>query len=461
MSPTGRVMSDETECVNRILSYLNKIETRCTYGAVAEVLGIPPQSVGRRLGQNRPEASWVVHNKTREPSGYADTEKHPSLRRNQGIIRTGDELREGLSAHKQHSNTPWILEPVHKAIYLGDRRLVGPDTMNAPWSLESRRKIVQLACGFFDQENSRANHELIGKELPNTGDAHDVPTLSVRDFLKYLEVKMAYSKEPNAFRVARIIDQMASTGLLVDGGSRRSGAVSGMDNHYIYSVTEADTRRNQFRLVPVLGPEFLYHLCVPGLVHITGKNETEDEVAGTGIVVHSSYVLTCRHVVCDMEVNKQQKFQGQEVNAQSIHPHPKFDVAVIRVDGPPLSQLQGMFFQSPVVAQTVYTLGYPKMPNLKEATVTMQPGAVTAESVTSLSGDSLFLYSAISRPGNSGGPVMSGEGYIVGLSAVLTTGQYGQDEAFSPHYAGISAQVVVEAVKDLCVGFQLPFENYE
>ena len=56
---------------------------------------------------------------------------------------------------------------------------------------------------------------------------------------------------------------------------------------------------------------------------------------------------------------------------------------------------------------------------------------------------------------------MSGEGYIVGLSAVLTTGQYGKDEAFSPHYAGISAQVVVEAVKDLCVGFQLPFENYE
>ena len=214
---------------------------------------------------------------------------------------------------------------------------------------------------------------------------------------------------------------MASTGLLVDGGSRRSGAVSGMDNHYIYSVTEADTRRNQFRLVPVLGPEFLYHRCVPGLVHITGKNETEDEVAGTGIVVHSSYVLTCRHVVCDMEVNKQQKFQGQEVNAQSIHPHPKFDVAVIRVNGPPLSPLQGMFFQAPVVAQTVYTLGYPKMPNLKEATVTIQPGAVTAESVTSLSGDSLFLYSAISRPGNSGGPVMSGEGYIVGLSAVLTT----------------------------------------
>ena len=27
-------------------------------------------------------------------------------------------------------------------IYLGSRKLVGPDTMNAPWGLESRLKLV-------------------------------------------------------------------------------------------------------------------------------------------------------------------------------------------------------------------------------------------------------------------------------------------------------------------------------
>ena len=90
-----------------------------------------------------------------------------------------------------------------------------------------------------------------------------------------------------------------------------------------------------------------------------------------------------------------------------------------------------------------------------------QPGAVTNESVTSLSGESLFLYSAISRPGNSGGPVMSEDGYLVGLSIVDATGQYHPDEAFSPHYAGIPAQVVVKAVEELGVGVQLPFESVE
>ena len=91
----------------------------------------------------------------------------------------------------------------------------------------------------------------------------------------------------------------------------------------------------------------------------------------------------------------------------------------------------------------------------------MQQGAVTNESVTSLAGERLFLYSAISRPGNSGGPVVSEDGYVVGLSIVDATGQYRANEAFSPHYAGIPAQVVVQAVKDLGLGIELPFEHYE
>ncbi len=109
----------------------------------------------------------------------------------------------------------------------------------------------------------------------------------------------------------------------------------------------------------------------------------------------------------------------------------------------------------------VHTLGYPKLPGLRDATVTIQHGAVTNESVTSLSGEPLFLFSAISRPGNSRGPVVSDDGYIVGLSIVDSTAEYGSDEPFSPHYAGIPAQVVVWAVESLALGIDLPFEKYE
>ena len=342
---------------------------------------------------------------------------------------------------------------------MASNQLFGADTMNAPWALASRVKLVALACDFFNADKVAANHECIGKELPN---GKNPEPLTVTDFLNYLEMTRVYPKTPNAFRVAQILDKMVSTGLLVLAG-RGSLSFAGLHDHYLYMATESEARRDLFRLVPVLGAEYLYRLCAPGLVHITGTNEDGDAVAGTGFVVHPSHVLTCRHVVSDMKVDKKQTFQGKEfaVNKESVYAHPKVDVAVVRVDGFSLSPLKGALFQAPIVAQTVYTLGYPKLPGLRDASVTMQQGAVTNESVTSLSGESLFLYSAISRPGNSGGPVMSKDGYMVGISIVDATGQYHPHEAFSPHYTGIPAQVVVEAVEDLGLDIQLPFERFE
>ena len=52
-------------------------------------------------------------------------------------------------------------------------------------------------------------------------------------------------------------------------------------------------------------------------------------------------------------------------------------------------------------------------------------------------------------------------GYVVGLSVVDAAAEYYANEAFSPHYAGIPAEVVVEAVASLGLGIQLPFETYE
>lgn len=45
----------------------------------------------------------------------------------------------------------------------------------------------------------------------------------------------------------------------------------------------------------------------------------------------------------------------------------------------------------------------------------MQGGEVSVEHVTSFYGEELFLFSAIARPGNSGGPILSEDGHVVGI----------------------------------------------
>lgn len=330
--------------------------------------------------------------------------------------------------------------------------------MNAPWGLPARLRLVLMACQFFRPSSVTDHSKLVGKE--QTGKS---PTpLTVQDFLKYLDVRGVYTKTPSLLRVSRILDAMATAGLLLRTGA--SGSWPELATGYIYLPTEWEARRGQFRFVSTLGPELLYDLCEPGLVHITGtKKNSGQAAAGTGIVVDPSYVLTCRHVLDDMELDGHQVFQSQTypLESMSLHLHPDLDVALLQVADSSLVPLAGAVLQRPVVGQVVHTLGYAKLPGLRDASVTLQPGAVTNESVQTLAGDTLFLYSAIARPGNSGGPVMSEDGYLLGLSTVDASAQYGADEAFSPHYAGIPAHVLVEAVSDLEEEVELPFEHYE
>lgn len=79
-----------------ILDYLNRVKTRCTYGAVAEVLGVNPRSVGNYLGEPRSEASWVVNAQTGHPSEYMESQKHPELYRTDRIITSAEVLRRNL-----------------------------------------------------------------------------------------------------------------------------------------------------------------------------------------------------------------------------------------------------------------------------------------------------------------------------------------------------------------------------
>jgi hypothetical protein len=82
----GRVTLDE------ILTFLNDEEVRATYGAVAEVLGIAPRSMGAVPGPHRPEASWIVSAENGLPTDYDPTEWHPALLSRGEIITSGRAL---------------------------------------------------------------------------------------------------------------------------------------------------------------------------------------------------------------------------------------------------------------------------------------------------------------------------------------------------------------------------------
>ena len=325
----------------------------------------------------------------------------------------------------------------------------------APFDVVLRTEVALKAVHFFHITNYAEVCETMGWEQGKL-----IPPLSGVDFLEYLK-KVGILDQPMnyVYRIRDILVSMEANSILLNQG--RDGQMPLFCTYYCMGDFSRLRTQGALWLAKSLGADFIFEQAKEAVVHITGMSEKScSPVGGSGIVFHKNHILTCRHVVENMKIDRQQVFQGKQcaIDGDAVHVSQQNDVAVIRVEED-LTTVPGLVFCEPSIAKTVFTLGYPRIPFVREACLVMQRGEVTRELVTSLCGESLFLYSAISRPGNSGGPIISDDGYVVGISSESIEGKYESGEPLSPHYAGIPAQVVAQSVTELQLGVEVPFES--
>ena len=72
----------------------------------------------------------------------------------------------------------------------------------------------------------------------------------------------------------------------------------------------------------------------------------------------------------------------------------------------------------------------------------------------------MFLYSAITRPGDSGGPIISQDGYLVGI-ATKDLSVEREVSSFAPHYAGVDAITLAKVLTGMGLNMSTSFENLE
>ena len=81
--------------LDTVLDALDKAHQRATYGAVAELLRRPAQSL--MAGRPRDSRhSWIVNSTTLLPTGYAREEMHPHLEVHHAVLSSGDDLLDWL-----------------------------------------------------------------------------------------------------------------------------------------------------------------------------------------------------------------------------------------------------------------------------------------------------------------------------------------------------------------------------
>nr|WP_237082125.1 serine protease [Mycobacteroides abscessus] len=347
---------------------------------------------------------------------------------------------------------------------------------------------VQVAMGahaFFKWPHDAEAAAALGKN------AKSDDYWSAMDFARYLHLQ-GLRDAGNVMALTKLLGAMERAGYLLMAGVDHRMPFLG----HTY-LTQGGASPGQVGGSLWLSELFGAALIIPSYNAVTfqiaGRDREGNEQAswGTGLVLDRTHIVTNKHVVTGLADNGKYLTvspASSRAGTTSLESpvlakvHPELDVAVLQAqfpEGKGFSRLIGMAFRDPQWADEVFVFGYPRVPMTAEMAITVQRGEVvnpviivqrggvvnpaTETPATSGHGrQKTFLYSAIARPGNSGGPIVAHDGRVIGLvveDSFEAPETVGSDDkaspvpASSPFYRGIPSSEVIRALEDLdCAG---------
>ena len=168
----------------------------------------------------------------------------------------------------------------------------------------------------------------------------------------------------------------------------------------------------------------------------------ENKFAGTGFALTADgYLVTSAHVIKGADSLLVESRDHQRYHAETVYADTKHDLAILRIkdrDFKPFARLPYTFKAGQAdLGERVYTLGYPR----KDAVY--GEGALSARS--GYDGDTAFYQVSIPlNPGNSGGPLLDGQGNLIGVVSSR------QDDVLGAAFATKSSYLVrlVDSLKN-------------
>jgi hypothetical protein len=346
-----------------------------------------------------------------------------------------------------------------------DRLGIIPDL--EPGSLEWSKLVCLAANYFFNADPFRPERAEIARLIDKPVQPGQFEPWTATDFTKFLRAKGF--RPTDATLLSRLLAKMERVGLLLGCGWDSSSSVMGQ---YYISVGGAHyLSKGDLWLSEVLGFEVVIESYNSVTVRISRSGRPG---SGTGLVLDHSHLVTNRHVIEGLTgrevdiIHTDLSFKriGADLITHQccVHGHQKLDVAVIEAkidDTQGFPRLPDMQFREPNWVDEIYVFGYPYVPGTIDEPITVQPGGVVNPTTIAAAAGGYpqhkaFLFSAIARPGNSGGPIVAQDGRVIGL--VEEHGQEGlsgtgvdstQSEDAPLFYRGIPASEVVRAIDEL------------
>ena len=223
------------------------------------------------------------------------------------------------------------------------------------------------------------------------------------------------------------------------------GGIDGFDNSYFCIIRQKEVLENLYlesffkkKLnYSVFGFKYIYEDFKKYVLPIEYTDSHDDKYLGTGFL-YGNGLVTARHCIEGAKNIAIKGILSEDLKSAKfkIPKNNLLDIIYIRFQ----NQIQDtlIFSKEASVLDEVMTLGYPKIPGFhsfltaENATVasryTTSVGQIAANAEDIWIKEKLFLITAKIKGGNSGGPVISNDGSIVGVSVSLSQGDGDYDD---------------------------------
>jgi S1-C subfamily serine protease len=332
-----------------------------------------------------------------------------------------------------------------------------------PMPLERAVQVASEAIQFFGLgPGQHRGLQVLGRD----DDPESWRTLfSVSDFVTFLGRTCWEDARNWQSQIDRLLRSMSREEFLIEATGRRKRRPVFANKYVAWDGLTRGQRDGNLWMTPFLGAPLLVHALQASVVHLTGYDEHGTARGGSGLVIGPTHILTAKHVVDDMTLDETiggitDQAEGTPAQLVDVLRHPNHDLAVVVTAEPSasLSPPRGLVSRDPTWSDVVYLLGFPPVPTAARAELTVQRGEVVNPAVTTYHGAELFLYSAVARPGNSGGPIIGADGRLHGL--VTQELVLDADHVPQPFYAGLPPRLIHECLADLGLAHLLEAERW-
>jgi S1-C subfamily serine protease len=155
-------------------------------------------------------------------------------------------------------------------------------------------------------------------------------------------------------------------------------------------------------------------LCFAAFLSFQVANASAESSSGTGFFVsQDGYIATNYHVISDSKAIKVKVKSGDIFDATVVRVDKSNDLAILKIRGNDYKPLNIQPSTNIKRGQQVYAIGFPQI-NIQGIEPKITDGVISSLSGISDEPTNYQISNPI-QPGNSGGPLFTQEGYVVGV----------------------------------------------